>query len=31
MSRLDSYDHADPRVMMHTRVAGDPATQLAVN
>ncbi len=29
LHRARPYDHREPRVMLHTRVAGDPATELA--
>ena len=29
LHRARPYDHREPRVMRHTRVAGDPATELA--
>lgn len=29
LHRARPYDHTEPRVMVHTRVAGDPATELA--
>jgi alpha-ketoglutarate-dependent taurine dioxygenase len=29
LHRARPYDHAEPRLMKHTRIAGDPATELA--
>jgi hypothetical protein len=29
LHRARAYDYREPRVMRHTRVAGDPATELA--
>jgi alpha-ketoglutarate-dependent taurine dioxygenase len=31
LHRARPYDHRHPRVMMHTRIAGDPVTERAVN
>ncbi|MFI4976663.1 MAG: TauD/TfdA dioxygenase family protein [Caulobacterales bacterium] len=31
LHRARPYDHAEPRVMVHVRVAGDPVTELAAN
>ena len=31
LHRARPYDHSEPRVLMHTRVAGDRATELATN
>ncbi|HTO56972.1 MAG TPA: TauD/TfdA family dioxygenase [Pseudomonadales bacterium] len=31
LHRARPYDHAEPRVMMHTRIAGDPVSELAAN
>ena len=31
LHRARPYDHREPRVMMHTRIAGDPVTERAVN
>jgi alpha-ketoglutarate-dependent taurine dioxygenase len=31
LHRARPYDHAEPRVMRHVRVAGDPVTELATN
>ena len=31
LHRARPYDHREPRVMMHTRIAGDPVSELAAN
>ena len=31
LHRARPYDHREPRVMMHTRIAGDPLTERAIN
>jgi alpha-ketoglutarate-dependent taurine dioxygenase len=31
LHRARPYDHREPRVMMHTRIAGDPVTERAIN
>jgi len=31
LHRARPYDHREARVMMHVRVAGEPATELAAN